>query len=171
MVKPLRHGLVNLDRQGVVNLVGISTDIGKINHVAVFEIPVRTVHAGEGLQQVMRFHNPGKVHFLQPFGIEAGKEHVVNNEKIDFSLLEGRLIFFPDLYSVFIMEDEGGGKGFPINRIWIGCFSCKSQVGLFKAVIQINHRGHRGDTEGAENGASMFGELSQTIIPPIVGSL
>jgi hypothetical protein len=25
VVKPLRHGLVNLDRQGVVNLVGIST--------------------------------------------------------------------------------------------------------------------------------------------------
>jgi hypothetical protein len=37
VVKPLRHGLVNLDRQGVVNLVGISRafETSMLNEIAV----------------------------------------------------------------------------------------------------------------------------------------
>ena len=60
MVKTYRHKVVNLDRQRVVNLVGISKSVKyECVYIHIFEDGVKLY---EGLQEYFRFYNTERPH-------------------------------------------------------------------------------------------------------------
>ncbi len=63
----------------------------------------------EGLQEVVRLDDAAEVKFLEPPGVETGEQHVVNEEDVDFPLLE---VLHPRLALILgahIVKDQGVG--------------------------------------------------------------
>ena len=73
----------------IVRLDEILLYVGKVDHVAVAEITIRAIDAGQGLEEVVSIEFPTEVKPLQPWRVEACQQHFVHDEKIyRFRLLE-----------------------------------------------------------------------------------
>ena len=92
---------------GIVYLVEVLLDVGKVYHVAVLHVAVGTVHAGQGLQQGVVFQLAPQVEALQAVGIESREQHAVDDEQVGRVLLLVAVVdASPVLLVVEVVQDE-----------------------------------------------------------------
>ena len=88
-------------------------DIGEVHHVAVTEMVVGSVNAGQRLEQVVLSDHPPEVEFFQPLGIKAGEQHVVDEQKVNLARFKLLYPLFAFLLAADIMQNQGGAFDFP----------------------------------------------------------
>ncbi|GCV20816.1 hypothetical protein HmCmsJML025_03607 [Escherichia coli] len=57
--------------------------------------------------------HPPEVEFFQPFGVEAGEQHVVNEQQVNLARFELLHPFFALLLAADVVQDQGGAFDFP----------------------------------------------------------
>ena len=92
---------------GFVGGIELFANIGEINDVAVTKILVGTIDPSQGLKQVMFTDQPAHIEFFQPFGIKTGEEHIVDEQKVDFSGFELLHPSLAILLAAFIVQNQG----------------------------------------------------------------
>ena len=93
-----------------VRLGELGLDIDKIHDAAVAVAGVRAVHPRERLEQVVRLDDTAEVELLQACGIEAGEQHVEDEEDVDLAFLEGFHQLLAVRLGACVMQDEGVGS-------------------------------------------------------------
>ena len=91
-----------------VGFVEFFADVGKVHHVAIAEIFVGAVHAGERLQEVVRLDDAAEIEFFQALGIKAGEQHVVNKQKVNLASLEVFHPLFALILGANVMQNQRG---------------------------------------------------------------
>ena len=92
---------------GFVGFLELGLDVREVHDVAVAEGFVGSVYAGERLEEVVRLDDATEVKLLQPPRIEAGEKHVIDEEDVDFPVLEILHPLLPLLLGALVVEDEG----------------------------------------------------------------
>ena len=71
----------------LVGLLKVALYVGKIDDIAISVVLVRTVHTGEGLQQVVVLQFSTEIQTFQSGCVKSGKEHIEDNEQVDGHVL------------------------------------------------------------------------------------
>ena len=91
----------------IVRVLKVLFDVGKVNHIAVFEVLVGSVDTCQGLQQVVAVHLSGEIQAFQASGIKTCQQHPVDNQQVDVVfLLEVVNDSFTFLLVAFIVQNQ-----------------------------------------------------------------